>query len=234
MRVLLALAATVLLASPALAVPPDGASPDTPGTTATVSPRSAAPGQRITFTLGGFPAGEIVSVKIDDGRYCEASAVHGACVVHKQKVTANGTVTGEIPLPADLPAGQHWLRFLASQPILDGQGNQQGVRGFTSRGQSDFTLATPQAPVAPPPTQAPAPTTAAPAPTSAAPPATTTTPAEAVATTVESSVPQPVPVAQQSSLSGVMVWVLGGAGVIAVLAVALVLLARRRPPEHEG
>ncbi|MBA4609832.1 hypothetical protein H1W00_15230 [Aeromicrobium sp. Marseille-Q0843] len=126
-------------AGTATALPPGGADPDTPSTSASASPALVAPGDRLSFTVTGFPAGETVFVKIDDGTQCDAAAVHGACVYHQQKISSSGTVSGSFTVPADLDPGAHWLRFLASEPILrDGQ--QVGVRGYTARGRSDFTV----------------------------------------------------------------------------------------------
>ncbi|SKB09401.1 hypothetical protein [Aeromicrobium choanae] len=140
---LLATAVIALVAlghgGPAAALPPGGADPDTPGTSASASPTRVAPGDRLSFTVTGFPAGETVFVKIDDGTQCDAAAVHGACVYHQQKIPSSGTVSGSFTVPGDLAPGAHWLRFLASEPILrDGQ--QVGVKGYTARGRSDFTV----------------------------------------------------------------------------------------------
>ncbi len=141
LAVLVALGAAVLLAplGPAAAIPPGGADPDTPGTSASVSPKQVTAGARIAFTVKGYPAGETVYVKIDDGTACDAAAVHGACVYHQQKIPSSGTVSGSFTLPANLAKGAHWLRFLASAPIMK-DGQQVGVNGFTTRGASDFTV----------------------------------------------------------------------------------------------
>jgi len=141
--VLAALALTVGLglgATEASAIPPGGASPDTPGTSSSVSPTRLRAGDTISFTLSGYPAGEIVYIKIDDGLDCSASAIHGACVYYQQAIPASGTVRGSFALPTDLAPGRHWLRMLASEPILDGNGNQIGVNGYTRRGGNDFTV----------------------------------------------------------------------------------------------
>ena len=74
--------------APATAVPPGGPSPDTKGTSGTASPRTLRAGDVISFSVAGFPGGETVSVKIDDGDFCSAKGVHGACVVHQQKIAA--------------------------------------------------------------------------------------------------------------------------------------------------
>lgn len=132
--------AGLVSATPATALPPDGAGSDTPGTAASVSPRSLAPGAVIRFTISGFPAGETVYVKIDDGSSCSVDAAQGACVYHSQKLSRSGSASGSFALPTDLAAGPHWLRFLASREVKDAQGNFQGVEGFTRRGGADFTI----------------------------------------------------------------------------------------------
>lgn len=134
-----ALSAALWSPSGAAAVPDSGAGADTPGTTASVAPRALAPGQTLSFSLGGFPAGETVYLKIDDGQSCSAVSVHGACVVHQQRITGNGTVRGSFVLPRDLKPGRHWLRFLASSEVRDSSGAYQGIKGYTKR-SPDFTV----------------------------------------------------------------------------------------------
>jgi hypothetical protein len=127
-------------AAPASAVPPEGAAADTPGTSSSVSPTTLGPGETISFTVTGYPAGEVLSIKIDDGLSCSASAVHGACVQHQQVIGKNGSVAGSFRLPEDIAPGTHWLRFLASEEILDDAGQVIGVNGYTRRGGADFTV----------------------------------------------------------------------------------------------
>lgn len=140
LAVTIAGAALLLAGAPATALPPGGASSDTEGTSASVSPSSLGPGGTITFSIAGFPAGETVSVKIDDGEFCSEKGVHGACVVHQQKVDGQGRARGSFVLPSDLKPGKHWLRFLASAEITDDQGRYLGVKPYSLRGNSDFTL----------------------------------------------------------------------------------------------
>jgi hypothetical protein len=140
-----AVAAVLVSAAPATALPPGGAGGDTPGTAASVSPRSLAPGAVIQFTVSGFPAGETVYIKIDDGSSCSVDAAQGACVYHSQKLSRSGAASGSFALPSDLAAGPHWLRFLASREVKDAQGNFQGTEGFTHRGGADFTIVVPAA-----------------------------------------------------------------------------------------
>lgn len=122
-------------AGAAVAIPGDGASADTPGTSASVTPATLTAGATLHFTVSGFPAGQTVNVKIDDGKLCTDSG-HGACVYHQQKIPSSGVVSGSFTLPTSLPAGPHWLRFLASAPAPGGN----GTIGYTCRGDSDFTV----------------------------------------------------------------------------------------------
>lgn len=132
---------TVFLGSGAThALPPGGASPDTPGTSGTISQRSLTPGATITFRISGFPASEVVSVKIDDGEFCSAKGVHGACVVHQQKSSKDGSMSGSFALPTDLAPGKHWLRFLASSEMKDADGNYLGVKPYSLSGDTMFTI----------------------------------------------------------------------------------------------
>ena len=58
--------AVCLSALPARALPPGGAGESTAGTSSTVTGQVGV-GGTISFTVSGFPAGETVYVKIDDG-----------------------------------------------------------------------------------------------------------------------------------------------------------------------
>jgi hypothetical protein len=136
-----ALAFTVVIlagsASAALAIPPGGAGADTPGTSSKVSPRKVAPGGRIDFTVSGFPAGETVYNKINDGLLC-ADTSQGACVYHSQRVPKSGTASGYLRLPGDLADGDYWLRFLASE-YIDPDDPGKGTKGYTRKSQT-FTV----------------------------------------------------------------------------------------------
>ncbi|MEP9382733.1 hypothetical protein [Nocardioides sp. KR10-350] len=136
---LLAAGVGAAVTTPAYAIPPGGAGSDTAGTSASVSPRTLTAGGTIGFTVSGFPAGETVYVKIDDGSFCSSKGVHGACVVHQQAIGASGTVSGSFVLPTDLEPGRHWLRFLASEEVTK-DGQYAGVKPYTCRGNSDFTV----------------------------------------------------------------------------------------------
>lgn len=141
------MAATVLalllvgLLSPAGALPPGGASSDTAGTSGSVSPSKLRAGDVIRFSVSGFPAGQTINVKIDDGEFCSDKSVHGACVVHQQRIDASGRVSGSFALPADIGEGEHWLRFLASEELLDAEGRYVGVKPYSMRGDANFTVA---------------------------------------------------------------------------------------------
>lgn len=124
-------------ATPASALPPSGAGSDTPGTSSSVSPGTLEPCQTIGFTVSGFPAGETLSVKIDDGVGYGDTSVQGSGVIHIQAIPASGTVSGSFALPCDISPGPHWLRYLASAPAPN---DPSGTIGYTNRGGSDFTV----------------------------------------------------------------------------------------------
>ncbi len=136
--------AVVLAPLSAMALPPDGPSPNTPGTYAEVWPTTVTAGDVLNFRVSGFPAGEIIHLKYDDGNenVCGSSAVHGACVIHTQVIPTSGVTVGSVVIPSDLPVGDHWLRFLASATAPGGD----GVLGFTLHGDgggygnSNFTV----------------------------------------------------------------------------------------------
>ena len=121
----------------AYAVPPGGASGNTPGTSSTVSP-TVKPGGVISFNLSGFPQNTMVSVKIDDGDACPADAPQGACVVHQQKSDGNGNVSGSFVLPRDLKNGEHTLRFLATGTKKSSKGGS-GVEPYSNK-RARFSL----------------------------------------------------------------------------------------------
>ncbi|MFT3971207.1 MAG: hypothetical protein QM695_13260 [Micropruina sp.] len=116
------------------AIPPGGPGPNTPGTSSSVSPGSIPAGGVIRFTVRGFPKGETLYIKIDDGRACSNTS-HGACVYHTQKIPSSGVVNGSFRLPANLKKGSHTLRFLASA-YIDPKNPGKGTKGFTHRSPS--------------------------------------------------------------------------------------------------
>ena len=119
------------------AIPPGGPGPSTPGTWSRASPRSLQAGGLIHFTVGGFPKGETVYIKIDDGRLCSNTS-HGACVYHSQKIPNSGVVNGSFYLPRTLKKGKHTLRFLASA-YIDPNKPSAGTKGYTNKSPS-FTI----------------------------------------------------------------------------------------------
>lgn len=133
-------AALALVLPSAAALPPGGAGDSTEGTSSTVT-GSVEAGGTLSFSLSGFPAGETVSIKIDDGALDGSdNSVSGTGVVHQQKIGANGSVSGSFVLPSYVKPGTHWLRFLASQDIPESQGG--GTKGFTNR-SPQFTVTGP-------------------------------------------------------------------------------------------
>lgn len=123
----------------ATALPPDGAGPDTPGTSSRVWPAQVSVGDRLNFEVSGYPANETVYIKIDDGLMCSDTS-HGACVFATQRLDSNGYASGSIIVP-DMPAGDHWLRMLATGDVFDSEtGEKLGYEGYTRRGGNDFTV----------------------------------------------------------------------------------------------
>ena len=121
----------------ASALPPGGAKASTPGTSSTVSSSVSEHGV-ISFTVSGFPANTVVSVKVDDGDLCPSDAAQGACVVHQQKTDGNGNVSGSFVLP-DVGSGTHTLRFLATGEKRDKDGKYLGTEAYTNR-SPEFTV----------------------------------------------------------------------------------------------
>lgn len=126
--------------APAHALPPGGAATtNTPGTSSSISPASLQAGDTLTFSVSGFPAGEQLYIKVDDGAACPSDAAQGACVVHQQKISSNGTASGSFILSKELSEGPHTLRFLATEIMYDADGNYQGSKGYTNR-SPEFTI----------------------------------------------------------------------------------------------
>ncbi|MDR1432214.1 MAG: hypothetical protein LBI99_08845, partial [Propionibacteriaceae bacterium] len=141
-RSLLALGAVAAMfagATPAAAIPPSGPGADTPGTSSSVSPKTLKPCQTLSFKLAGFPGGETVYVKIDDGVGFGNTSVQGSGVWYAQAIPASGKVSGSFALPCDIAPGSHWLRFLASE-YVDPKDPGKGVIGYTRRGGTDFKV----------------------------------------------------------------------------------------------
>lgn len=123
--------AVVATAFPAVALPPGGASADTPGTSTSVSPRTVEQCGTLNWNVAGFPAGETVHIKIDDGDGTD-QATHGAGVVQTQRIGSGGTASGSLQIPCTMAPGGHWLRYLAT-------GGENNL-GYTARAGSDFTV----------------------------------------------------------------------------------------------
>ncbi len=121
----------------ASALPPGGAKASTPGTSSTVSSSVNEHGV-ISFSVSGFPANTVVSVKVDDGDLCPSDAAQGACVVHQQKSDGNGNISGSFVLP-DVGPGTHTLRFLATGEKRDKDGKYLGTEAYTNR-SPEFTV----------------------------------------------------------------------------------------------
>lgn len=121
----------------ASALPPGGAKASTDNTSSTVSPSVSEHGV-ISFSVSGFPANAVVSVKVDDGNLCPSNAAQGACVVHQQKTDGNGNVSGSFVLP-DVGPGTHTLRFLASREKRDKDGKYLGTEAYSNL-SPEFTV----------------------------------------------------------------------------------------------
>lgn len=126
--------------SAAGALPPDGPAPDYPGTSSRVWPTTVKAGDTLNFEVSGYPANEIVYIKIDDGLACSDTS-HGACVYHTQALDGNGYARGSIIVPGNLAPGAHWLRMLATGDVFDSRtGAKLGYEGYSRRGGNDFTV----------------------------------------------------------------------------------------------
>ena len=123
--------AVAATAFPAAALPPGGASADTPGTSTSVSPRTVEQCGTLNWNVAGFPAGETVHIKIDDGDGTD-QATHGAGVVQTQRIGSGGTASGSLQIPCNMAPDGHWLRYLAT-------GGENNL-GYTARAGSDFTV----------------------------------------------------------------------------------------------
>jgi len=134
-----ALLAGLVAAGPAVAIPPDGPGPDTPGTASSVSPTTLTPCSTIGYTVSGYPAGETLYIKIDDGVGYGDTSVQGSGVFATAAINSSGSASGSFELPCDIAPGAHWLRMLASQYVNPSDPGA-GVLGFTRRGGNDFAV----------------------------------------------------------------------------------------------
>ncbi|WP_157108976.1 hypothetical protein [Corynebacterium aquilae] len=135
-------AAFALTGPDAAAIPPGGPRSNTPGTDSDISPTTLEPCDTISFSVTGYPAGEVVYIKIDDGIGYGDVTKQGSGVIHRQTADASGTADGSLDLPCGIQPGEHWLRFLSSEAKLDANGNQIGSEGFTNRSEN-FTVVAP-------------------------------------------------------------------------------------------
>ncbi|PRQ10826.1 hypothetical protein C1Y63_09300 [Corynebacterium sp. 13CS0277] len=134
-----AVAPTGTVLPAAQAIPPGGPGANTPGTDSDISPMTLEPCDTINFSVTGYPAGEVVYMKIDDGIGYGDTTVQGSGVIHRHTADSNGTANGSFDLPCDIAPGSHWLRFLSSEAQIDENGQQIGSKGFTNR-SVDFTV----------------------------------------------------------------------------------------------
>ncbi|MCX5400828.1 hypothetical protein [Streptomyces sp. NBC_00102] len=83
-------------------------SSSTSATSATITAGSSvAAGGKVSFRLTGFPAGQQITVKLDD------SEIIGQW---PDGIAADGSFSGTVTVPATATKGAHWLRFLAPNP----------------------------------------------------------------------------------------------------------------------
>ncbi|MEU0851412.1 hypothetical protein ABZ387_26105 [Streptomyces flaveolus] len=114
----------------------------TTGTSATITAGSrVAAGGRVSFRVTGFPAGQQLTVKLDDSK-----------ILGQWTVGADGSYSGGVTVPADTDKGAHWLRFLAPNPPTSHRANftvTSGASGTAASG-APGTSATGSAPTSAP------------------------------------------------------------------------------------
>ncbi|MFK0172058.1 hypothetical protein ACIQU5_25015 [Streptomyces sp. NPDC090306] len=117
----------------------------TSGTTATVTGGSrVAAGGTVSYRVTGFPAGQQLTVKLDD-----------ETIVAQTTIGSDGSRSGSVTVPDDITKGAHWLRFLAPNPptslkaaftVTSGAEagtSGSGTTGSTGADGADGTSATP-------------------------------------------------------------------------------------------
>ncbi|WP_327181133.1 hypothetical protein [Streptomyces sp. NBC_01334] len=77
-----------------------------PSVSLTAGTRVAA-GGKVSFRVTGFPAGQQLTVKLDDAEIIGQ---------WQGGIGSDGAFSGTVTVPSDAPAGAHWLRFLAPNP----------------------------------------------------------------------------------------------------------------------
>lgn len=91
---------------------------------ATTGATTVRAGGTLGFTVAGFPAGQKLTVKLDDDG-----------ILSQFTVKADGTYAGSVTIPKDTAtSGSHWLRFLAPNPATSVKG-----AGFTVTAASTGT-----------------------------------------------------------------------------------------------
>lgn len=75
------------------------------GAKAEITASQVQPGGTLHFKVTKFPAGETVTIKLDDDG-----------ILGQWQADSAGSYEGDVAIPADTTAGAHWLRFLAPNP----------------------------------------------------------------------------------------------------------------------
>ncbi|WP_326665114.1 hypothetical protein [Streptomyces sp. NBC_00385] len=75
------------------------------GARAQIAADQVQAGGKLHFTVTKFPAGRTVTIKLDDD-----------AILGQWKTDAKGSYEGDVTVPAEVPSGAHWLRFLAPDP----------------------------------------------------------------------------------------------------------------------
>ncbi|CAL9654396.1 hypothetical protein SUDANB145_06720 [Streptomyces sp. enrichment culture] len=113
-----------------------GSVSSTSGTSATITGGSqVAAGGKVSFRVTGFPAGQQLTVKLDDSE-----------ILGQWTVGSDGSYSGSVTVPSDATKGAHWLRFLAPNPPTSLRADFTVTSGSTaasSAGSSSDSSATP-------------------------------------------------------------------------------------------
>ncbi|MEU6374866.1 hypothetical protein [Streptomyces sp. NPDC046909] len=100
---------TTAAASSATPVPAASGAPasatNSAGAKAEITASEVQPGGQLHFKVTKFPAGETVTIKLDD-----------EAILGQWKADEDGSYEGDVTIPADTSVGAHWLRFLAPNP----------------------------------------------------------------------------------------------------------------------
>lgn len=124
----------------ASAIPPGGVRPDAEGANCVIASNQLKPGDYISFTLTGYPPGQMLNIKIDDGAGYSDQTVSGSGSVYQGTIGEDGSHSGSFRLPGDISEGVHWLRFLSSAPQYSSSGEYLGVKGYSfGAGSADNT-----------------------------------------------------------------------------------------------